>query len=159
MVPIQIITVDTTPPDGLKREMPRILKEAASEAALDWHRVTLPQAFEAPAKRRHHHRARKPGYKRKKRALAAKGIVKKGGQVDNVFSGATEQSLETLATVRASRGKVTVSMVGPRYITRPVGEEITRFSESETARAERVMQAGIESRIKKFKKPKTTKAT
>jgi len=154
LIPIRVITVETASFEGLKREMPGILREAGAEMALDWHRHTLPQAFEPSARRRHNHRPRSRRYKAKKRALARKGIVRKGGQADNVFSGATEQSLETLANVRPARGKITVSMIGPRYITRPVGEEITRMSRGEEKRADRIMEAEITKRVKAFRKLK-----
>lgn len=154
MVPMQIITIDTAPYEGLKRELPKIMKEAGQEMALDWHRVTLPAAFDPPAKRRHHHRPRSRKYLKRKRALAKKGVVQKGGEADNVFTGITEQSMETLATVRATRGKVTVAMIGPRYITKPVGEEITRLSDSEEARAARVLDREVHARIGRFRQTK-----
>lgn len=155
-VPLQVVTVDTAPFKGMRRQLPRIMKQVNLDMGEFYHEKILPRAFEPSAKYRHRHRRRTARYERRKRRLAQTGRVQKGGEADNVFSGRTEQALVAYASLRATRAAVTIRMPGPRYITARVGREITQLSSGERRQLQKFAGADIDKRINDYKNPQTT---
>lgn len=159
-------TVIIDPDPGLsRRKRNNLLREGHREQGQAWLDLFMPLHWRADARDRYRHQARRPSYIRVKRARAGKGIVKRHGLVDNVYSGVMERLLRSSKTVQAYPTRATVKMHGPRYITmRPYksghpdkGKEISTVLPAERDVLQRVLQEKVNSGLAAMKAPKTTK--
>lgn len=105
-------------------------KEGFAAVGQEWHAKMLPDHFEAGNWRRYRHEPRTKKYRERKQRLAAKGQVAKRGEVDLVYSGAMEQTMERFATIRPFPTRATVRVQAPRYMTlKPRGNQPNKFAE------------------------------
>ena len=107
------LTLDQ-PPDIGKRAWKECTREGNRVMALKWHTEMLPDHFTRGAPAKYKHQPRSPVYLKKKRKNK-KALY--GGNVDNVYSGDMERQLKKIATVKPFPDRVTLKMVGPRYMT------------------------------------------
>ena len=167
MIRIQTKLLEERPPEATIREWRTIGRESHAEMGAYWHKHFLPLHFEmgANVRQKYKHKPRSGAYLKQKRRLAERGKVKKAGLVDNVFSGDMETLLKTLATIRGFPSRVTITMYGPRYITMRPHEsnqpdkaaEITTVTAAEQKKLASVLGKAVTVRLRKLKKPKTTK--
>lgn len=149
-----------------RRDRNELLREVHKQMGRFWHNELLPPHFTRTAKSKYRHKLRTIGYRKKKKKLAEKGIVKGGGEVDNLFTGLLKESLEGVGTVKAYPKRATIRMTGPRYITmRPyrsnqpdkAGEilRVTRGEADEIAKVgERTLGTYVKRKRRKRKKEK-----
>jgi hypothetical protein len=100
-----------------KRRWKEWMRQAFAETALFWFENLLPLHFKINSKERYNHKPRSAKYLRAKRRAAARGKVKYGGNVDNVYTGAMEELLRSACAIRAYPTRAVVRMAGPRYMT------------------------------------------
>jgi len=158
MIPISVTQIEEGSFEAKKGELKKILREVHADIGEHWHQKYLPWHFEPFAKQKYKHRKRSFKYSKRKRKLAAKGVVKKGGTVDNVFSGQTERNLENLAVIRPTARRVTVVMTGPRYITSRMEDEVTAVTPAESRAIANRMVEMMAEKLEEVKTRKVTKA-
>lgn len=116
VVPILVTIFSTDHPDLVKRELREATTAGYRAMGQLWAGPLLEEHFTPQARLKFVHTPRTPAYLRRKRALAAIGIVEDGGEVDIVFSGATRRAAQRAKyAIRASHDKVEIPIVGPNY--------------------------------------------
>lgn len=159
------ITLKETGVVPSRRARNRIFKEGHEAAGRFWHEELLPEHFKPNARFRYGHKRRTRRYLAKKRALAKRGIVERGGEVDNVYTGLMEDTLTSIAVVKPFPKRVTIKMQGPRYITmRPFtsnqpdkAAELTKTTRPEERRIGKVMDKTITEEFNGLRETKTTR--
>ena len=114
-----VITEDRPPDVSLRAWRREIVKPTNEDIGDYWHEKIFPRHFKPGAAQKYKHSKRTPGYLKKKEALARRGIVKRvSGQIqDNVFTGRMRADLKRSRIVRGYPTRVTIKMMGPRYVT------------------------------------------
>lgn len=112
---IESITVGTTVVLS-KRAQNRVIKASLNSVALQWDRKFLRLHFLPSAGARYGYKARARATEQKKLRLAALGKVARGGRVDLVHSGLTEQTVVRPHFVRATPTRAIVPIITPSYI-------------------------------------------
>lgn len=163
--PIGAVVFEKRPFDVTVRNFSKFTKRAFAAGGALWHRRFLKDHFRQDAAQKYKHQPRTEKYLKQKKAKAKKSLgVKRGGTVDNVYSGTLEQSIKGFAVLQAFPKRVTVRMSGPRYLSmRPyktnhpnMGAELTTVTEAEN----RVVLKEIEQEfIGQVNKQTTTKRT
>ncbi len=82
-----------------------------------WVEKYLPDHFQPYSGAKYGYQPRTKKYLQRKRALAARGLVRDGGAVDLVFSGRSRQMLLRPALIRAYPTRVTLDFDAPDYFT------------------------------------------
>lgn len=113
IVPWTMSVTFKKPPDVSIRAWRTGMKEAWRTVGLHWQQQMLPRHFTRAAAANYSHKPRKAKYLEKKRRLK----LRYGGEVDNVFTGRMEKSLRQPARIIAFPTRVTIRMIGPRYMT------------------------------------------
>jgi hypothetical protein len=124
MFPLRITTKFTKPPEASVRQWRACMKEAFEEQGRVWHSEFLPRHFEPYAAAKYGYQDRGKKYQQYKE-LAARGLgpyryqgpVLEGGKVALVFTGLLKRTMIEPARIRAFPTRVTIRMIGPRYIT------------------------------------------
>lgn len=141
------------------------MTKANSAAGDYWHEHILPRHFTREARHRYHHKPRTSKYLARKQGMAFAGRqiqghgIKYGGQIDNVLTGRGEDALRAGATTRAYPTRVTISMVGPYYMTmRPFrsnqpnkGAEVTFVSGDEVLELAEVMNFELQEALNEIR--------
>lgn len=105
------------------RQQRRIRKDAYRAMGLMWQRKFMRRHFSSGNRRRYGHRARRPGYLKRKQFFGRKGRdpqgrpVKKRGHVDLVYTGTMERMLRRPQVVRGYPSRCTIRMQGPFYVS------------------------------------------
>lgn len=164
-IPLKITMIETQPPDVSARKWREFSREAHREQGLHWHAHLLPLHFTPQARFRYGHQPRAAKTRERKRKAAAAGKARDGGLIDNVWTGLLRQSLQSVATVRAFPSRVSIQMLGPRYITmRPFksnqpdkAAEITAVTDDERRTLERILSEGITRRLAAYRETRVTR--
>jgi hypothetical protein len=164
MYVLHCTTIETRPPEVKLREWNNIMKEANAAQGELWHDEMLPDHFTPDAKNRYHHQPRDPRYIKRKIRMSEHGIVKEHGLVDNVFYGHMRKMLREGAIVRPYPTRVTIRMIGPRYVTmRPYksnqpnkAAELTTVTPDEEQRLADKVGHVVHMRLSEIHEPKKT---
>jgi hypothetical protein len=113
IVPWTMSVTFKKPPDVSIRAWRNGMREAWRTVGQHWQRYLLPRHFTRAASATYSYKPRKKKYLDKKKRLR----LKYGGEVDNVFTGRMEESLLLPARFIAFPTRVTIRMIGPRYMT------------------------------------------
>lgn len=94
---------------GMRREMPRVLEKAGTDAGVNWFKNMLPQHFAENAWRRYGYKERSKSYvKRKLR------VMKHNRPLE--YSGAMRRALTSSGSIKATVKQIAVRMAGPRWL-------------------------------------------
>lgn len=134
-----------------------ILKGVYYQVALRWQSVYLPRHFKRGNQKRYRLRRRSRRYLKRKRAMATRGVVKKGGRVALVFRGIAERLFSSRHAIRAYPTRATIVMHGPRYVAmRPyksqhhaIGLDITAMAGEEAESLDIYSQGVLERLLKR----------
>lgn len=139
-----------------QRAQRRVTKAAHYAAGAYWDRRFLRLHFMASAGARYGYQARAKKTTERKKQLAKRGFVKKGGTVDLVHSGRLESAMMHRHVVRAFPNRVIVQMPSTSYVShRPRGarinmaSEITRVIPSEMTAINAESQKALDAETKK----------
>lgn len=157
------------PPDVTIRQWRSGMRDAWRAVGERWQTVMLPRHFTRAAAANYGHQPRNSKYLKRKR-LAGRGYgylarfaarlgmsVKYGGEVDNVLTGRMEAALKLPARIIAFPSRVTIRMIGPRYMTFRTGrnskqpdkgKELTTLTSSERQDLSRFYQAEVLARFR-----------
>jgi len=113
-LPLRILTKITRPPGVSARRHREWMRAAFFAQGNHWQQQILPSRFVAGTSYPRKKRTEK--YLRQKLNAARRGKAILGGLVDNVYTGFLRDKLTAPASIRAFPTRVTVRMVGPRYI-------------------------------------------
>lgn len=162
--PIRVTLRFDRPPDVAVRKWREIMRAAHTDQGEYWHREYLPGHFKPNARFKYRHKRRTRKYLERKRRLAQKGIVQDGGEVDLVYSGLMRE-LMSVATIRGSASRATLTMQAPRYVTlNPQSNqphkaaEVTRVTQEEAKRLGHVLEESAVKQLNQLKAPKTVTA-
>jgi hypothetical protein len=129
LLPTLITTTITRPPEISVRHFRDAMRDAWRALGEKWHREFLPLHFREDAKRKYRHQPRSTRYLAEKRAAAggsgwwyrlAQRVgrrIEGGGAIDNVLTGRMRDALLHSARMIAFPTRLTVRMIGPRYMT------------------------------------------
>lgn len=164
--PVQITMIEERPPDVAKRAFREMTRAGHQAQGKLWHSKHLPDHFRPGAAERYRHKPRTQKYLEQKRKLANRRKVRRGGKMDNVFTGHLEQMMRTAAEVRAFPTRVSITMTGPRYITmRPYksnqpdkAKELTTVTHAQERELARIMDRVVTEELKTYRSPRKTKA-
>lgn len=123
------ITIEGDSPAISKRATGRVMRATNQKAAETWDRKHLRLHFLRSNSSRYGHKPRAKATNQKKRRLAKRGIVKKGGNVDAVHSGLFEETANRRHFVRATAAQATVPITTPSYIQRRTRKRINLVEE------------------------------
>jgi hypothetical protein len=148
-LPLRIIVKIERPPGVSARRHREWMRAAFHAQGLHWQTQILPTRFRANASYPRKKRTEK--YLRQKANAAAKGKIR-DASIDNVYSGFLRDKLTAPAVIRAFPTRVTIKMVGPRYITMRVyqsnqpdkAKELLWVSPSEIQKLRKVLLAEYE---------------
>lgn len=164
MIPIFIELKEDCPPDMLKKQFGTFMAAGLFEEANHWHTTFLPMHFEAYSRYRYGYKPRSRKWLKRKRALAARGIVKKGGLADLVATGILSEALMHFATIRTTAHAATVTMRGRAFVqvnlkslSQPnYPAEITKVIPAERETLGNIGNLTIGHKINEFRAPRTT---
>lgn len=185
MMIVQVTIREDRPMDVAKRRWNEWCRAAYLKMAKWWYDNILPLHFTKQAPTRYSHKPRSAKYLRHKRKKAAQGKVKYGGLIDNVYTGAMEEMLRSVAEIRAYPTRAVLSMTGPRYMTmtpftgdrskgyrygknrsqvisKTAGQqpdkvaEITRVTADEAQILSNILTRAIVDQMEQYKSPRTT---
>ncbi|MBL9125837.1 MAG: hypothetical protein JNG90_19505 [Planctomycetaceae bacterium] len=164
MIAIYTQVADPAPPGLLKKQIGQFMGRALGEEATFWHQNFLQLHFDPPARFRYDYKPRSPAWRKRKRALAAQGKVKKGGLADLVASGVFEEALMSFFTVRAYQHYATLSMRGRSFVQVHLRDrrqpnyvaEITAIHPSERPLLNDVLNRAMTRQVDQFRAPQTT---
>jgi hypothetical protein len=124
IVPWSFSVTFKRPPDVSIRQWRTGMRDAWRGVGQHWQQQMLPRHFTRAAAGMYGHKPRTAKYLARKRRggfnrfAARLGMtVKYGGEVDNVLTGRMEESLRLPARIIAFPSRVTIRMIGPRYMT------------------------------------------
>ncbi len=117
MIPLKIRTKDDCPPEVPLRRWNEVMRTAHAAVGRQWHQEMLPRHFTPEAKAKYGHKPRTAKYLKAKQRLARLGKAILGGIVDNVLTGNMMRLLQLPSVLRASPKRVSIAMVGPRYLS------------------------------------------
>jgi len=145
------------------------MSESMSEVGELWHEKMLPNHFERFAMMKYNYAPRSRKYMARKEAGYTDqwGIHRAGHNRPLVWSGDTERSLKSSATITANSKGVTVKMLAQSYFyayhkdfRQPdKAAEATRISYDESARLERTLEAALSGRLDNINQTETTVIT
>lgn len=165
MIPLRVKTVMERPPDVTKRVWNEAMRAELAELAAWWQANLLPKHFQPSARTRYGYRRRSRKHRARKKALAERGVVKEGGDVDLVFRGLLRESVTAAASVRTAGSKATLRLVGPRYLRqRPksgqpdFAAELTAVTAAEDQQMADRLDAGVTKRVNEHREPETVAA-
>lgn len=166
MIPIVVSTTELRPPEVQVKQFKQIVRESLVHIAQFWHTKILPQHFMPHAAAKYGYKRRSGRWVKRKAALAKHGVGVGDGRQDLVFRGMLKQHVTTMATIRASATRATLSMRGRAFVQINLKSskqpdyrtEITKHSPDETARLHRLQTEFIRSRLDALRDPKTTRA-
>lgn len=169
IVPWAMSVTFNKPPEVSIRAWRNGMREAWRTVGQHWQQQLLPRHFRRGAAATYNHKPRTAEYLRRKK-LAGRGTgplakfarrlgmaVKYGGEVDNVLTGRMEEALRLPARIIAFPTRVTIRMIGPRYMTfnpRVGGSqpnkpaELTRLTTEEREDLSQRYQAEVLARFK-----------
>lgn len=139
-----------------RKTIDNVMRMTYYDMALHWQKEFLPLHFKRGNTRRYNLPRRTKRHRAKKRRMAARGKVKKGGVVALVYTGRAEELFAHRHAIKAYPTRAVINMHGPRYITmRPyksqrhaVGEEVTRTIPAEIDELESVGQEAMEQHFR-----------
>lgn len=159
-----IIIQQERPPDIGARRFSDFSKAGMTVAGRLWETRFVRRHFRAGAASRYGYKTRSPGYLRKKKGLAAKGKVKKGGAAPLVFTGLLEEQMTRRGILRAFPTRITIRKpAGPYVTTRPqngrpnIPEEITATVPEEDARMDKAYDKVVTRHMNTFRARRTKK--
>ena len=129
-----------------------------------WHKHFLPRHWKRGASTRYGYQARSGKYRRKKAALAKRGVAK-APNTDLLFTGRLREAMVDYADIRAFPTRFSVSMYGPKYVSmRPknpsmpnMGAEITATTDSEQQQLADLAEKRMERLVNAFMSTKKKK--
>lgn len=146
MIPMIIETTTTGAAALSKRSQATALRETRFAVAKFWRDRLLFFHFRPAAKVKYRHRRRTRRTEKRKKRLAAIGLVKEGGRVDIVHLGTLKRKIVGIKhAIRAFPTRATVKMEGTKYFKinyRPgkvnIGREVTAFTPHESNQMDKV---------------------
>ena len=149
------ITYDP-PPSKYSRKFNATTKAAYLAGAKYWHQQFLPMHFRAGAESKYHYRTRTEKY------LNRKG---KRGKPPLVYSGATQEAVESYVKIKPYPSRVRLEMHAPRYVKMVprsakhpnLGREIAETTPAEVAQIAAVMTKAAEKEMNKVRGRATIK--
>ena len=117
MIPLVVKFRDQRPESVTVRDWNKYGRIAHELAGKHGQEVLLPRHFTPEAKGRYAHQQRTRKYLIRKIKLASIGKAQGGGVVDNLFTGLMQKLLQSTAGLDVYPSRVTIKMVGPRYLT------------------------------------------
>jgi hypothetical protein len=162
MFPIHITVRFSKPPDVSIRQWNEAMREAHAVQGRHWHETMLPRHFSLEARDRYGYQPRGKTYQfykelaaRGKGPFQHQGPVLEQGKMDLVFSGLLRRTMLDPARIRAFPSRVTVTMIGPRYITmRPFktrqpdkAAEVTAVTPDEQRELDQVLEKEVHQRF------------
>lgn len=94
-----------------------VARESYAAMGKFWVQKYLPDHFQPYSRAKYRYQLRTRKYMQRKRALAARGLVRDGGAIDLVFSGRSRQMLTRPALIRGYPTRVTLDLDAPDYFT------------------------------------------
>ena len=115
------------------------LRNAHQEVGDYWHRKMLGRHWASGASAKYFYAQRSAKYLKAKIKAAKSGAALAGGRVPLLFSGVLRSSLKAWVQIKAFPSRVTVRMIGPKYVSMTpkkvghpnMGKEITTVTEDE----------------------------
>ena len=157
------ITYDT-PPDISARKFSDFSKAGMQAAADLWEDRYLPLHFEPFAFAKYGYKERLPATRSRKRKLAKRGKVKKGGAAALVHSGDLEGRMRRAGVLRVYPTRFVLIKPGGPYVTnRPRGNrpnmvrEITTVVASEDRKMSEAYEAEVDRKMAAFRERRTVK--
>lgn len=149
VIPIKVETFTDEHPELRARQLKDVTRVAHWEMGRKWADDLLPEHFQPNAAGIFEYQPRKPGYLKKKRRLAAVGVVEDGGTTPLVFTGLLRRLLtRNQQLVHAQPTRTTIHLIGPSYFNtnyKPGRPQLSKEVAAVSPRHEKILSEKAES--------------